>query len=140
MKALNLMEFVKLGSYQDMLNYYIKIQPEFIDIIEPYPTFNMRRNFECEMMKAYAGFLNKPFKPEMITELFEGWTVAHLEYVDVYTNALMTIAYNGCYEFNTTTKYRCLTNIRNLDEFITACGQAGIELEFIPTTKELRTP
>lgn len=88
-----------------------------------------------------ANFLNKPFKPGMITELFEGWinssnsfndkiyTLKHEEFVDGNTEwRLIFSRIHGVNYWNGLS----LHFPKTLDHFITDCQRAGIELTWKP--------
>ena len=89
----------------------------------------------------WAKFLSQPFKPEMIVELFEGWSEEKHEETEqwasefiIYRNKTTKIEYSKCYWF-----YNVLFNDvlysyrhkpRTLDDFINDCQKIGIELEW----------
>ena len=74
-------------------------------------------------------FYSQEFKPELITELFEGWELSE---DGVYYNGDIFIDYdcngdglNICYS-----GVSIVPMPRTLDDFITDCQRAGIELEW----------
>lgn len=75
----------------------------------------------------YHAHTQQPFKPELITELFEGWNKDD----DVYEHGDIFIDY----DCNADGLNMCFSGIsvvsipRTLDEFISDCKRAGIELE-----------
>ena len=92
-------------------------------------------------------FYSQPFKPEMITEYFEGWVnesipvIREIAYVNgddfVYNNAPSeNLVSDWCFgknNFNTAnSKGKAIllisTHIKTLSQFITNCIQAGIKL------------
>lgn len=105
MKQLNFMQEVKLvldnWNYQDYSQGFLAIE----DALEKY---------------------SQPFKPELITEMFE-----NIDCSAVYVNEGEPIA---CRNYNPQLKQKLIAisiknNPRTLDDFINNCQQAGIELE-----------
>jgi hypothetical protein len=98
----------------------------------------------------YHKFTSKPFKPEIITELFEGINVderdenpydpdvTEPQMVDVYEINYKTeitfnqkepskFGYTICYDYD---NYQLYPYPRTLDDFINDCQRAGIELNW----------
>ena len=65
-----------------------------------------------EDLRKNKDFLSQPFKPELVPELFEGEVIYN----------------NGVIELGGYTEQICIPNPKTLDQFISACQQAGIEL------------
>jgi len=102
----------------------------------------VRRNFNNDKVGTLAEFYCQPFKPEMITELFEGWT---LEYDGYYVANSAKFVIEFCtedggefhfymYDYMKSEQILILgqTDIlpRTLDDFINDATRAGIELEW----------
>lgn len=75
-------------------------------------------------------FFAQQFKPEMITELFEGWIInrleqfANLDYkINIYDRKKQIEYNNGNYIYY-------FAKPRTLDDFINDCERAGIELQW----------
>lgn len=104
-----------------------------------YLEFNKSLDYELpqwitDEWENHTEFYSQPFKPELITELFEGW---EKEEANVEMYYLIEDDYTWC-EW-TGTKYEVqgtLDNIklyslpRTLDDFINDCQRAGIKLYF----------
>ena len=80
-------------------------------------------------------FYSQPFKPELITELFEGWeeyTGIHDLYYNNYKSQEVRFNKNNkhLYDIYQDSLSRCVTfyKPRTLDDFITDCQRAGIQL------------
>jgi len=111
-----------------------------------------------ELLAKAINFYSRPFRPEMITEYFEGWEntkdkpmdtnypksymgekfendedIIHFNYMD------NTVIYNGVYPnpsqsdpYKTSVKIVQGENPESLNDFISDCQRAGIDLEFKP--------
>lgn len=119
MKVLSYLELGKLkltdnGEWRDYIDILAKIFPDT----------------ELESIGNYLyRFYSQPFKPELITELLEGWVIEYYDGINWYQYPKVA----GCsfrWENNTLSGYRYFSNIRTLDDFITDCQRAGITLEW----------
>lgn len=128
MKYLTFAEFCGLG-----LKLSIDYMKKVFTGIYKIPDFNAidneqeQNNTMLALIQLYHAHTQQPFKPELITELFEGWN----EDDDVYEHGDIFIDY----DCNADGLNMCFSGIsvvsipRTLDEFISDCKRAGIELE-----------
>lgn len=72
-------------------------------------------------------FYSQPFKPEMITELFEGWEGYDGHYY-YKKQAIFDFGYTN-YEIKSNINWKIP---RTLNDFISDCNRAGIELNWKP--------
>lgn len=91
-------------------------------------------------------FYSQPFKPELITELFEGWVLAEYSKAEfgyfktVINKHIAEIEFSeyyddGLYQICCTKTDQIIPKPRTLDDFINDCQRAGIELQFKEVTK-----
>lgn len=92
--------------------------------------------YMLEVIKRDAEHYSQPFKPELITGLFEGWELAlpHHKLWKDYTNNKFLISIrhdNNLISYYISSLNNWLFRPPNtLDDFITDCQRAGIELEW----------
>ena len=136
MKALSYLEFVRMRAYNEQLEYS-KFLPAKIYI-------NTDDVLICWM--DVSTFYSQPFKPELITELFEGWVcnareedeipyamfvrgegteTEYIEFGEYYDDERYVVSdrYLNRMEY-------IIAKARTLDDFITDCQRAGIELKW----------
>ena len=79
----------------------------------------------------YHAILNEKFKPELITELFEGWKQFDSHYIDYRNERYEVWPANG-YMFFRRDYFETTTFPlpKTLGDFILFCQYAGIELEY----------
>ncbi len=87
-------------------------------------------------------FYSQPFKPEMITELFEGWGFQHIHTIGgikISGKRYRNLGYEIEVTFYDAQYYDIAQGVdditdfiypRTLDDFINDCARAGIELEW----------
>lgn len=134
MKALTFLEFYS-KTIQQKVDYYDywyagqKIKNEWDTGVKRPHNDKLR----IDLDNWYHKLTSQPFKPELITELFEGWE--HLEDDDVYVNGKW-IFDNDCSLFKNNDGANYGNANMNwiafkpdtLERFISNCQQAGIEL------------
>lgn len=102
-------------------------------------------NYECyvnELGKVSVFYLT-PFKPEMITELFEGWAEWFAEDKDFSYRSSECFVIQGLNDWEKISMYDELSNAsmstnmpKTLNDLISDCQRAGIELTFKPEIVE----
>ena len=83
--------------------------------------------------KAPDEFFTQQFKPELITELFEGWYLEDDDKCRYYCQTNIGGVYahvSGSGYFDIILDGRVYPHPRTLDDFITDCQRSGIELEW----------
>jgi len=130
MKVLNYLEFNIRFAKQDIFSY------EYRDFL--------LHKLKIKGFEDFMGFYCQSFKPELITELFDGWekeeerqTPFGYVYDYVAANTLIHIRMITDYRGRRPTMIRYYSESnagfyfpRTLDDFITDCQRAGIELEW----------
>jgi len=125
MKVLSFLEYQDL-TFQHPQEYF----DEFESILSQFIKWDEDSDGEWDILKFYS----QPFKPEMIIELFQGW---HIDYDEgVWQNkkypekAIEFIINDDDSEWMLIDYLTSIRKPRTLDEFITDCQRAGIELEW----------
>jgi ethanolamine utilization microcompartment shell protein EutS len=141
MKALTTHEFVILP-YQKKIDLlrYLGLEEKCVTI--PIKTILPS---ELTLIARYAQFTSQPFKPELITELFEGWELiggiytssVQLDKINYKDKVYLLQFYWNSWQINYRAKgekyiTQCKDNYlpKTLDRFICHCQDAGIELQF----------
>jgi hypothetical protein len=134
MKVLSYLEFCQLTA-REKYEYVLKLGYKKLDIED---RFEIER-YEVTFDTFYLNIVSQPFKPELITELFEGWLKEIHNSQELYihwenwqiefdendrNNKYCIYSYYGDWYKITTLKPR------TLDDFINDCQRAGIELEW----------
>ena len=112
MKAVSLIEFIVSTDW--------KTQGKLLDYIG-LPEVPNKTN-----IRIYADFLNQPFTPEMIVEKFKGWKYDDT-YNEFFHNSIKIEFDIGGNIFN---RIKVPFLPKTLEDFITFCSYADIELEF----------
>lgn len=124
---------MKVLSYLEMINDNDDYHFEFLKFMES-KGFSIIGN---QYYKGVAKFYSQPFKPELITELFEGWVTdatdeSEYPYANYWYDSSSIISAefgeyfdNNLYLLN---QELILCKPRTLDDFINDCQRAGIEL------------
>jgi len=117
MKVLSYLELLK-SSENAIYNYCLKMK------------FNMH-----DELKEATEFYSQKFEPELITELFEGWGCDVEDDSYWFRNNHDKINYarsemGGYIQYDSTLMNQTFDIPRTLDDFITDCQRAGIELEW----------
>lgn len=113
MKVLSLIQVIETPKYVMELSTTINKEFIWIDGID----FDGLRDF-----------YNQEFKPELITELFEGWTDNKLGFFTDKINNHIDFAVYGGYVIDNRVTPSAFKNPRTLDDFINDTSRAGIKL------------
>ena len=126
MKVLNYLEFNIRFAKQDIFSY------EYRDFL--------LHKLKIKGFEDFMGFYCQSFKPELITELFDGWKITQTEkypehdgddYGHTWRNEKnIQIEYDGYHSSRLMLYGEDMIFPRTLDDFITDCQRAGIELEW----------
>lgn len=127
---------MKVLSYLEYTDYVVSDITGLVYIQENIPP-DLRVITPICSLDELMSFYSQPFRPELITELFEGWWYdkAKEKYLSNYEdNGKTSYLYlNICFETNYASYNICgivLPFPRTLDDFITDCERAGIQLEW----------
>ena len=117
MKVLSFLELINIGWEEEFLHQILH-------------RFNQNTDKED-----IAQFYSQPFRPELITELFEGWGCDVEDDSYWFRNNHDKINYarsemGGYIQYDSTLMNQTFDIPRTLDDFINDCQRAGIELEW----------
>lgn len=127
---------MKVLSYLEMINDNDDYHFEFLKFMES-KGFSIIGN---QYYKGVAKFYSQPFKPELITELFEGWekskdtdiilSYSDKDYIIFWQKSIPSIMNVDYKDNNKSLDIQEYWTPCRLNDFINDCQQAGIELEW----------
>ncbi len=132
MRALSFIEFVNLDNGTAECSPELKAS--YMVGVGLIPRNMVKGLSELSLIFLYKDHVNQPFTPELITKYFKGWEeLSNGYYVAKYELKNYDVTLNRrdkscCYEKGLDTYWFKFP--RTLDDFITDCQRAGIELEW----------